>query len=73
MSAKGQEIYFHRNGVVNGGFAALAVGNEVRFVAHYSESAEGPQASTVAPLASAIFRQTRRCVPDPNNPGVTAW
>ena len=50
VSASGNEIYFHRNSVVNGGFEKLAVGDEVRFVAQHSESAEGPQASTVVPL-----------------------
>lgn len=46
----GNEIYFHRNSVANGGFDKLAVGDEVRFVAQHSESPEGPQASTVVPL-----------------------
>jgi len=50
LSAEGNEIYFHRNSVANGGFDALAVGDEVRFIAQHSESAEGPQASTVVPL-----------------------
>ena len=50
LSADGTEIYFHRNSVANGGFDKLAVGDEVRFVAQHSESAEGPQASTVVPL-----------------------
>jgi ribosomal subunit interface protein len=50
LSADGNEIYFHRNSVANGGFDKLAVGDEVRFVAQHSESAEGPQASTVVPL-----------------------
>jgi len=50
LSADGNEIYFHRNSVTNGGFDKLAVGDEVRFVARHSESAEGPQASTVVPL-----------------------
>jgi ribosomal subunit interface protein len=49
-SGDGDEIYFHRNSVTNGGFDRLAIGDEVRFVAHHSESAEGPQASTVVPL-----------------------
>jgi len=49
-SADGNEIYFHRNSVTNGGFDKLTVGDEVRFVAQHSESAEGPQASTVVPL-----------------------
>jgi ribosomal subunit interface protein len=50
LSAEGNEIYFHRNSVTNGGFDKLAVGDEVRFVARHSESAEGPQASTVVAL-----------------------
>ena len=50
LSPDGSEIYFHRNSVVNGAFEKLAVGDEVRFVAQHSESAEGPQASTVVPL-----------------------
>ena len=50
VSTEGNEIYFHRNSVVNGGFEKLAVGDEVRFVAQHSESVDGPQASTVVPL-----------------------
>jgi ribosomal subunit interface protein len=50
LSSDGNEIYFHRNSVPNGGFEKLAVGEEVRFVAQHSESAEGLQASTVVPL-----------------------
>jgi ribosomal subunit interface protein len=50
ISADGNEIYFHRNSVTNGGFDNLAVGDKVRFVAQHSESAEGPQASTVVHL-----------------------
>jgi cold shock CspA family protein len=50
LSPDGNEIYFHRNSVTNGGFDKLAVGDEVRFVAKHSESAEGLQASTVVPL-----------------------
>ena len=49
-SADGDEIYFHRNSVTNGGFDKLTIGDEVRFVVQHSESAEGPQASTVVPL-----------------------
>jgi len=37
-------------GVANSGFDKLAVGDEVRFVAQHSESAVGPQASTVVPV-----------------------
>jgi len=46
----GAEIYFHRNSVAGDAFDKLGVGDEVRFVAQHSESAEGPQASTVIPL-----------------------
>ena len=50
LSAAGEEIYFHRNSVAGGGFDRLEPGAAVRFVAQYSESAQGPQASTVVPL-----------------------
>jgi cold shock CspA family protein/ribosome-associated translation inhibitor RaiA len=50
LSSDGNEIYFHRNSVTNGGFEKLAIGDEVRFVAQHSESTEGPQASTVVPF-----------------------
>jgi len=50
LSADGNEIYFHRNSVTNGGFDKLALGDEVRFVAQHSESAAGSQASTVVAL-----------------------
>ena len=49
-AADGNEIYFHRNSVANGGFEKLSVGDEVRFVVQEGESARGPQASTVIPL-----------------------
>lgn len=41
----GREIYFHRNSVLNGGFAGLAVGARVTFAEEMG--AKGPQASTV--------------------------
>lgn len=47
-TADGREIFFHENSVRNGGFAALRVGGEVRFVEEVGE--QGPQASTVTPL-----------------------
>lgn len=50
LSAAGDEIYFHRNSVAGGAFDKLEAGAEVRFVTQHSESAEGPQASTVVPL-----------------------
>jgi ribosomal subunit interface protein len=46
----GTEIYFHRNSVAGGGFDKLEIGDQVRFVAQFSESAQGAQASTVIPL-----------------------
>lgn len=44
-SADGREIYFHRNALLNGDFAKLKAGAQVRF--HEREGAKGPQASTV--------------------------
>ncbi|MBI4516537.1 MAG: HPF/RaiA family ribosome-associated protein [Deltaproteobacteria bacterium] len=41
----GREIYFHKNSVLNHGFARLEVGTEVQFVEEQGE--KGPQASTV--------------------------
>ena len=49
-AADGEEIYFHRNAVVDDSFDKLAVGDEVRFVVHPSEGEKGPQASTVVPM-----------------------
>lgn len=46
-TADGQEIYFHRNAVLNNGFAKLEVGNEVRYTVAEGEGENGPQASTV--------------------------
>lgn len=46
----GQEVYFHRNSVVNDGFEALEVGDQVRLVVVTGESEKGPQASTVTPV-----------------------
>lgn len=44
-TAEGREVYFHRNSVLNGGFARLEPGSEVTFVEELGE--KGPQASTV--------------------------
>lgn len=41
----GRDIYFHRNSVLNGGFARLEPGDRVTFAESMGE--EGPQASTV--------------------------
>ena len=48
-TADGREIYFHANSVIGPGFAALEAGDPVRIVE--STGDEGPQASTVEPLA----------------------
>jgi len=41
----GREVYFHRNSVLNGDFAKLAIGDRVTFAEEMGE--KGPQASTV--------------------------
>jgi ribosomal subunit interface protein len=53
LTPSGEEIYMHRNSVVNGGFDKLRAGDEVRFVSHPGEGDAGPQASTVVPLKSS--------------------
>jgi ribosome-associated translation inhibitor RaiA/cold shock CspA family protein len=50
LATDGNELYFHRNSVAGGLFDQLEIGDEVRFVAQHSESAAGPQASTVVLL-----------------------
>ncbi len=46
LTPDGREIYFHERSVLNGAFARLDPGTEVRFVEEAGD--EGPQASTVA-------------------------
>ena len=46
----GQEVYFHKNSVVDGDFYKLEVGNEVRLVIAEGEGVKGAQASTVSPI-----------------------
>jgi len=48
----GEEIYVHRNSVVNGGFDKLTVGGTVRYALAPDPGEKGPQASTVVPLAT---------------------
>jgi cold shock CspA family protein/ribosome-associated translation inhibitor RaiA len=50
-TSDGQELYFHRNAVVNGGFDRLEEGADVRFVEAAGD--KGPQASTVQPLGKS--------------------
>jgi cold shock CspA family protein len=44
-TSDGQEIYFHRNSVLDGDYANLAVGSRVTYAEEMGE--KGPQASTV--------------------------
>ena len=44
----GQEIYFHRNSVLDDGFSRLSVGVRVTYAEEMGE--KGPQASTVRPM-----------------------
>ena len=53
----GQEVYFHKNSVVDGGFDKLEVGSEVRLVIAESEGVEGVQASTVTPIGKHHIAQ----------------
>ena len=46
-AADGQEVYFHRNSVLDGKFDLLQPGAEVRFALHEAEGEQGAQASTV--------------------------
>jgi cold shock CspA family protein/ribosome-associated translation inhibitor RaiA len=46
-TSEGQEVYFHRHSVAEDGFARLEIGSEVRLAIAESESAQGPQATTV--------------------------
>lgn len=46
----GQEVYFHRNAVIGGGWDKLRVGNEVRLSVAETESGKGPQATTVVAI-----------------------
>ena len=48
----GEEVYVHRNSVLDGGFDALKVGDRVRYVVDPEEGEQGAQASTVRPLES---------------------
>jgi cold shock CspA family protein/ribosome-associated translation inhibitor RaiA len=49
-SSDGQQIYMHRNAVIDRKYDALSVGDEVRYVLHEGEGEKGPQASTVVPI-----------------------
>lgn len=59
-AASGQEIYMHRNSVLNGGFDALHAGDEVLYVVDTEEGDSGPQARSVVTVGK------RRSAPPPN-------
>ena len=44
----GQEVYFHRNSVLNNAFESLKIGGEVRYAEEMGD--KGTQASTVVPI-----------------------
>ena len=46
MTRDGREVYFHENSVLNGGFEALDVGDEVRFYEELGE--KGPQVTSMS-------------------------
>jgi cold shock CspA family protein len=46
----GEEVFVHRNAVVDGGFDRLKIGDRVRFVIAPEEGEKGAQASAVVPL-----------------------
>ena len=53
-SSDGQEVYFHRNSVLDDAFSRLAVGTRVTFAEEVGE--KGPQASTVTLLGKHSLR-----------------
>jgi cold shock CspA family protein len=53
-ASDGQEVYFHRNSVVEGSFAQLRVGSRVAYVQEPGE--KGAQASTVRPVGKHGLR-----------------
>lgn len=50
LTSDGQEVYFHKNSVVEKGFNSLKRGSEVRVTITEGESDKGAQASTVTPV-----------------------
>jgi len=53
-AAGGEEIYFHRNSVLDGAFSRLSVGSRVRFTEEPGD--KGPQATTVRLLGKHGLR-----------------
>ena len=46
----GQEVYLHKNAVVNGAFNKIAIGDEVRVALIEGESDKAPRGTTVIPI-----------------------
>ena len=53
-SSEGQEIYFHRNSVIDGDYSRLVVGSRVTYTEEMGE--KGPQASTVKLMGKHSLR-----------------
>ena len=53
-SSDGQEIYFHRNSVLDGAYSRLLVGSRVTYAEEMGE--KGPQASTVKLMGKHSLR-----------------
>lgn len=51
------DVYFHKNSVVDGGFARLEVGGEVRLEVAEDESPVGWQATTVQPTGRMVAEE----------------
>lgn len=54
QTGDGHEIYFHRNSVLDDGFARLSVGARVTYVEEMGD--KGPQASTVKPMGKHALK-----------------
>ncbi len=52
LSETGEEVYVHRNAVLDGSFDRLKVGDRVRYIIDSEGGENGPQASAVMPLDS---------------------
>ncbi|MBK6682985.1 MAG: HPF/RaiA family ribosome-associated protein [Deltaproteobacteria bacterium] len=55
---EGNDVYFHRNSVIEGDFDRIELGDELRFVLHESDGAQGPHASSVR-----VIRRHRHSTP----------
>lgn len=51
VTAAGDDIYFHRNSLINADFAGLSIGDAVRFVEEQGDN--GPQATSVRVVGKA--------------------